>query len=50
MYIFKAAVVGAGAMGGGIAQVITYAGLPVIVKDIDEKQLELARKHVESIY
>jgi 3-hydroxyacyl-CoA dehydrogenase/enoyl-CoA hydratase/3-hydroxybutyryl-CoA epimerase len=50
MYIFKAAVVGAGAMGGGIAQVITYAGLPVIVKDVDEKQLELARQHVENIY
>jgi len=50
MYIFKAAVVGAGAMGGGIAQVITYSGLPVIVKDIDEEQLEVARKHVEGIY
>ncbi|MDY7039436.1 MAG: 3-hydroxyacyl-CoA dehydrogenase [Chloroflexota bacterium] len=50
MYIFKAAVVGAGAMGGGIAQVITYAGLPVMIKDIDEQQLELARKHVEGIY
>ncbi len=50
MYIFKAAVVGAGAMGGGIAQVITYSGLPVVVKDIDQKQLDLARKHVEEIY
>ena len=50
MWIFKAGVVGAGAMGGGIAQVITFAGLPVVVKDIDEKQLELARRHVEGIY
>lgn len=50
MYIFKAAVVGAGAMGGGIAQVISFSGLPVVVKDIDAKQLELARQTVESIY
>ncbi len=50
MWIFKAGVVGAGAMGGGIAQVITFAGLPVVVKDIDEKQLELARRHIEGIY
>ena len=50
MYIFKTGVVGAGAMGGGIAQVITYSGLPVVVKDIDQKQLDLAREHVEGIY
>jgi 3-hydroxyacyl-CoA dehydrogenase/enoyl-CoA hydratase/3-hydroxybutyryl-CoA epimerase len=50
MWIFKVGVVGAGAMGGGIAQVVTYAGLPVVVKDIDEGQLELARKHVQGIY
>lgn len=50
MWIFKAGVVGAGAMGGGIAQVITYSGLPVVVKDIDEKQLDLARSTVEGIY
>ncbi|MFQ5813644.1 MAG: 3-hydroxyacyl-CoA dehydrogenase NAD-binding domain-containing protein, partial [Anaerolineae bacterium] len=29
MYIFKAGVVGAGFMGAEIAQVVTYAGLPV---------------------
>ncbi|HDH09893.1 MAG TPA: hypothetical protein ENF84_03015, partial [Chloroflexi bacterium] len=39
MYIFKAGVVGAGVMGAGIAQVITYAGLPVVLKDIDQKML-----------
>jgi 3-hydroxyacyl-CoA dehydrogenase/enoyl-CoA hydratase/3-hydroxybutyryl-CoA epimerase len=50
MWIFKVGVVGAGAMGGGIAQVVTYAGLPVVVKDIDQKQLDLARQHVEGIY
>jgi 3-hydroxyacyl-CoA dehydrogenase/enoyl-CoA hydratase/3-hydroxybutyryl-CoA epimerase len=50
MWIFKVGVVGAGAMGGGIAQVVTYSGLPVVVKDIDQKQLDLAREHVEKIY
>lgn len=50
MWIFKVGVVGAGAMGGGIGQVVTFSGLPVVVKDIDQGQLEAARKHVESIY
>src|SRR5215469_2129288 len=40
MYIFKCAVVGAGAMGGEIAQVISWAGLPVILKDVDQKALD----------
>ena len=31
MWIFKVGVVGAGAMGGGIGQVVTFAGLPVVV-------------------
>lgn len=50
MWIFKVGVVGAGAMGGGIGQVVTFAGLPVVVKDIDQVQLEAARRHVEGIY
>lgn len=50
MWIFKVGVVGAGAMGGGIGQVVTFAGLPVVVKDIDQIQLEAARRHVEGIY
>jgi 3-hydroxyacyl-CoA dehydrogenase/enoyl-CoA hydratase/3-hydroxybutyryl-CoA epimerase len=50
MWIFKVGVVGAGAMGGGIGQVVTYAGLPVVIKDIDQGQLDAARKHVEKIY
>ena len=50
MWIFKVGVVGAGAMGGGIAQVVTYSGLPVVIKDIDQKQLDLARQTVEGIY
>jgi 3-hydroxyacyl-CoA dehydrogenase len=50
MWIFKAGVIGGGFMGAEIAQVITYAGLPVVVKDIDQDQLDLARKTVEGIY
>ena len=37
MYVFKAAVVGAGTMGGEIAQVIASSGVPVVLKDIDQK-------------
>lgn len=48
MYIYKAAVVGAGKMGAEIAQVISYAGIPVVIKDINDevvkKGIETARK------
>ena len=37
MFVFKAAVVGAGTMGGEIAQVIAAAGVPVVLKDIDQR-------------
>ena len=37
MYVFKAAVVGAGTMGGEIAQVIAASGVDVVLKDIDQK-------------
>ena len=37
MYVFKAAVVGAGTMGGEIAQVIAAAGIPVVLKDVEQK-------------
>ena len=37
MFVFKAAVVGAGTMGGEIAQVIASAGLPVVLKDVQQE-------------
>jgi 3-hydroxyacyl-CoA dehydrogenase len=37
MFVFKAAVVGAGVMGGEIAQVIAAAGIPVILKDVEQR-------------
>jgi 3-hydroxyacyl-CoA dehydrogenase len=37
MFVFKAAVVGAGTMGGEIAQTIAAAGIPVVLKDVEQK-------------
>jgi 3-hydroxyacyl-CoA dehydrogenase len=37
MFVFKAAVVGAGVMGGEIAQVIAAADIPVLLEDVDQK-------------
>ena len=36
MFVFKAAIVGAGTMGGQIAQTIASAGIPVVLKDVDD--------------
>ena len=41
MFVFKAAVVGAGTMGGEIAQVIASAGIPVVLKDVERRFVEL---------
>jgi 3-hydroxyacyl-CoA dehydrogenase len=52
MFVFKAGVVGAGVMGGEIAQVIAAAGVPVVLKDVDRKfvdaGLQKAREVTES--
>jgi 3-hydroxyacyl-CoA dehydrogenase len=37
VFVAKAAVVGAGTMGGEIAQVIASAGVPVVLKDVEQK-------------
>src|SRR5687767_6639933 len=51
MFVFKTAVVGAGTMGGEIAQTLAAADLPVVLKDIDKKfvdqGLEKARQVTE---
>jgi len=48
MFVFKAAVAGAGVMGGEIAQVIAAADIPVLLKDVKQefvdKGLEKARE------
>ncbi len=40
MFVFKAAVVGAGTMGGQIAQTIAAAGIPVVLKDISSELVQ----------
>lgn len=50
MYIFKAAVIGAGTMGAEIAQVISYSGLPVVLKDVDQDMLDRGMNTIHEIY
>lgn len=50
MYIFKAGVIGAGAMGAGIAQVITFSGLPVALKDLSQDVVDMGVERVRAVY
>ncbi len=50
MYIFKAGVVGAGTMGSQITQVISFNGLPVVMKDVDQAMLDKGMAHIRGIY
>jgi 3-hydroxyacyl-CoA dehydrogenase len=50
MQVSQIGIVGAGAMGSGIAQVVSASGLPVVLQDIEPGQLEAARAHIEQIY
>ena len=45
--IESVAVVGGGFMGSGIAETVAVAGLPVVVRDVDEPALERARGRIE---
>jgi enoyl-CoA hydratase/3-hydroxyacyl-CoA dehydrogenase len=49
MFVFKAAVVGAGTMGGQIAQTIAAAGIPVVLKDIDEELVQAGLKEAGNV-
>jgi enoyl-CoA hydratase/3-hydroxyacyl-CoA dehydrogenase len=40
MFVFKAAVVGAGTMGGQIAQTIAASGVPVVLKDVKDELVQ----------
>ena len=40
MFVFKAAVVGAGTMGGEIAHAVASAGIPVVLKDVDRAPVD----------
>ncbi len=50
MFVFKAAVVGAGTMGGEIAQVIAAAGLPVVLKDVEQRQVDAGLAKARSVW
>jgi 3-hydroxyacyl-CoA dehydrogenase len=50
MFVFKAAVVGAGTMGGEIAHVIANADLPVVLKDVDERFVEQGLEKARSLW
>ena len=49
MFVFKAAVVGAGVMGGEIAQVIAAADVPVLLKDVDEALVDAGLAKARSV-
>lgn len=50
MFVFKAAVVGAGTMGGEIAATIAAAGLPVVLKDVEERFVDQGLEKAQSIW
>jgi enoyl-CoA hydratase / 3-hydroxyacyl-CoA dehydrogenase len=49
MFVFRAAVVGAGTMGGQIAQTIAAAGIPVVLKDIDEALVQAGLEEARNV-
>ncbi|HEX5432094.1 MAG TPA: 3-hydroxyacyl-CoA dehydrogenase NAD-binding domain-containing protein [Bryobacteraceae bacterium] len=48
--IRKAAIIGAGTMGGGIAMACANAGIPVILKDVDQSALDRGMSAVRKNY
>ncbi len=50
MFVFKAAVVGAGTMGGEIAHVIADADLPVVLTDVDPGQVRRGLERAGSLW
>jgi 3-hydroxyacyl-CoA dehydrogenase len=50
LFVFKAAVVGAGTMGGEIAQTIANADIPVVLKDVDQKFVDAGIEKARSLW
>jgi 3-hydroxyacyl-CoA dehydrogenase len=50
MFVFKAAVVGAGTMGGEIAYTIASADIPVALVDVEEKAVEAGIEKARSLW
>jgi enoyl-CoA hydratase/3-hydroxyacyl-CoA dehydrogenase len=49
MFVFKAAVVGAGVMGGQIAQTIAAAGIDVVLKDINQDLVDRGLQEARNV-
>src|SRR3954470_8543049 len=49
MFVFKAAVVGAGTMGGEIAQVLAAADVGVGLKDVDQKFIDQGLEKAQEV-
>jgi enoyl-CoA hydratase/3-hydroxyacyl-CoA dehydrogenase len=49
MFVFKAAVLGAGTMGGQIAQTIAAAGIPVVLKDVEEALVQAGLEEARNV-
>jgi 3-hydroxyacyl-CoA dehydrogenase len=49
MFVFKAAVVGAGVMGGEIAQVVAAADIPVLLKDVDQEFVDAGLRKAREV-
>jgi 3-hydroxyacyl-CoA dehydrogenase len=50
MFVFKAGVVGAGTMGGEIAQTIANADIPVALKDVDQRFVDQGLEKARSLW
>ncbi len=50
MFVFKAAVVGAGTMGGEIAHTIANAEIPVVLKDVDQEFVDTGIDKARSLW
>jgi 3-hydroxyacyl-CoA dehydrogenase len=50
VFVFKAAVVGAGTMGGEIAQTIANAEIPVVLKDVDRQFVDTGIEKARSLW
>ena len=49
MFVFKAAVVGAGTMGGEIAQVLAAADVDVVLKDVEQKFVDQGLEKAQQV-
>ena len=50
MFVFKAGVVGAGTMGGEIAYTIANAGIPVLLKDVEQRFVDAGLEKAGSLW